>query len=98
MFRDCSRVRDVLRKIRELCWLNEELEGNIVNWLKGLRVCYGLEDEDDQLLVTIILWSIWKVRNNVIFSNERFNINGVFIRARVMIKEWELRNQISLGE
>lgn len=41
---------------------------------------------------------ICKLRNNRVFREERFNINRVFVRVRSMTKEWELRNEVILGE
>lgn len=48
-------------------------------------------------MAAIIMWSIWKSRNNTIFKDEEYNINGIITRAKRMSKEWELKNKIDNG-
>lgn len=43
----------------------------------------------------ILLWSLWKTRNNVVFGDAKFNTDEVLFRARSMIKEWDFRNELN---
>lgn len=47
-------------------------------------------------LVVLLLWSVWKLRNNVVFKNKRFNINEVFFKVRSMVKEWKFKDVLIL--
>lgn len=44
------------------------------------------------------VWSILKSRNNVVFTNERFNSNEILFRVRSMVKEWKFLNELTPDE
>lgn len=56
-------------------------------WIRNIRRFQGVEDKDEKRTAVAIIWSIWIFRSNKVFRNEEFNINGIFIRVKSMIKE-----------
>lgn len=44
-------------------------------------------------MVGILFWSMWKIRNNVVFREARFNINEIFLRVRIFFKEWDFKDK-----
>lgn len=78
LFKECRRAREVWRKARDLNWLKEP-QVSVVRWLKSLRDYRGVEDEEEQITATSVIWSIWKSRNNKVFRNEDCNANGVLV-------------------
>lgn len=47
-------------------------------------------------MAVILIWNIWKLRNNKIFRDENFNINGISVRVKRMMKDCDFRNEIIL--
>lgn len=45
-------------------------------------------------MAVLLMRSIWELRNDEIFREENFNINGVIIREESMVNEWDLRNEL----
>lgn len=70
-------------------------EGSIIQWIQRIRDLKGREEEEEQKMATTIMWSIWKERNNKIFRSEEFNINGVIVKAKRMMKEWKFRSELT---
>lgn len=68
-------------------WISFFLPGNLwafnlQDWLLDQIILY-LNDEDKLYLFIAMLWSIWKQRNQLIFSNSAFNSDVVFAISRL---------------
>ena len=48
--------------------------------------------------VSFLLWSVWKCRNKVMFSNEIFNPLACLIMAKKAYAEWRIRSCISMDD
>ena len=48
--------------------------------------------------LSFLLWSMWKCRNKVVFSNEIFNPLACLIMAKKTYAEWRIRSCISMDD
>jgi len=72
------------------------LESNLCDQLQGL----GSHPNQRNVLskLSFLLWSIWKVRNNVIFRNEIFKPLVCLVPAKKASAEWLIRSCISVDD
>jgi len=43
----------------------------------------------------MLLWSIWKTKNNMVFRNETPSPVRTFIRAKKVSAEWRIRDKLT---
>jgi len=65
---------------------------SVQNWLSNLRTSTPLIPLDR---VIVLLWNIWKARNNKVFRNEVSNPVAILIRAKKASVEWRIRYKLT---
>ena len=96
LFRRCSIAQEVWGLPNEHNWVcinaGTNSINNVQNWLSDLRTSTPLVPLDR---VVALLWSTWKVRNNIVFQNEKFNSVATLIRAKKTCAEWRIRHKLT---
>lgn len=59
----------------ELDWILEIFNLDIYKWIKRLGITGGIFSKEEWTAVGILIWSIWKLINNLVFREGNFNIN-----------------------
>ncbi|XP_021743462.1 uncharacterized protein LOC110709552 [Chenopodium quinoa] len=96
LFLTGDRAKEIWNHVLTQSWLPGALPPiDLITTLSTLRKNTSLRK------FIILLWSIWKERNSIIFKNETFDIPRTFHRAQFAFKEWNycifIDTSLSLG-
>lgn len=76
----------IWEKAQKLECLTETPNTHITTWIRELGAPKGFGNKEEQVMASTLLWSLWEIKNNIVFRDVAFNTNEVLIRAISMIR------------
>jgi len=99
LFGDCPQTKAVWDLAIQHNWIPTQATINQSNyWLSTFAMYLANYARKTLQHISFLLWSIWKMRNAVIFQQELFHPIKCLIRAKKLCAEWRIRTCISVDD
>ena len=97
LFQDCPQTRQSWELAQQHRWIPYQTPTTASNsWLPKFETFLATYDKKTLQRIAFLLWSIWRMRNDVIFQQAVVQPNKCLIRAKKLCAEWRIRTCMSV--
>ena len=99
LFDECRQTKEVWELARQHNWIPLQTSTiQTAEWLDKVGAFLVTYNKKIIQRISFLLWSIWKMRNAVIFQQKPFNPMKCLIRAKESSAEWRIQTCMSVDD